>query len=218
MKPFSLKSLLPTAALLLGISSHSYADDSLKRGFYVFQNVCMDCHGMTEAHYGDMAALGVPLSSLKKWAEGRHASLEDPIASPFPTIEAAKASFGGDVPPDMSLLARQIKGGGSYIEAMLTSYKPAPEGYKLAPKAYYNEVALTHHKIFRMPSPFMKETITYPDGMVADIPQMAHDVSLFLDWAAEPQGHHRRFYGTATLLYLFVMLGLLLGLKKTIWK
>lgn len=212
-------SLLLALTCLFWLSPDTHAENkTLVHGLYVFQHVCMDCHGMTQARYSDMAALGVSLSSLEEWAKSRHASLGDQINSPFPTPEAAKASFGGDVPPDMSLLARQLAGGKDYIDAMLKSYSPVPAGYKLAPLSYYNPVALTHHHVFRMPSPFLTDTLTYPDGTKADIPQMAHDVSHFLEWASTPQTGHRTFYGIITVIYLFIMLGLLLALKRTIWK
>ncbi|UMM63744.1 cytochrome c1 [Aristophania vespae] len=210
-----LYSALLSSAFLGCFSSQAAADTSTQHGFYVFQKVCMDCHGMTDVHYGDMAKLGIPLSYLKEWAESRHATLKDPIASPFPTIEAAKAAYG-DAPPDMSQLARYIKGGPSYIEEMLKSYESAPKDLKLGPNSYYNPVALTHHKIFRMPYPFMKETMTYPDGKIADVPQMAQDVTQFLNWAAAPQNTNRSIYGAAILLYLAIMLGLLISLKKMI--
>ncbi|MXV44956.1 ubiquinol-cytochrome C reductase [Saccharibacter sp. 17.LH.SD] len=193
------------------------ADTAEQRGLFVFQHVCSACHGMEQAHYGDMAALTSSLPALQEWSKQHQANLESPIASPYPSIAVGKAANGGDFPPDLSHIARTIRGGTPYIEAILQDYHAPPPGMTLAAHAYYNPTALTHHHRFRMPPPLHDNMLIYPDGTKATVPQMAHDVTAFLQWSNDSHRKTRSIIGSCVLLYLVIMGGLLLALKKTTW-
>ena len=46
---------------------------------------------------------------------------------------------------------------------------------------------------------------------------MAKDVTTFLAWAAEPEMEERKRLGIKVILFLLVLTGLLLALKRKIW-
>lgn len=210
-----LASLL--ASITLNVSS-AHADTPEQRGLFVFQHVCSACHGMERAHYGDMAALSPSLPALEEWSKQHHADLNAPIASPYPNEAVGKAANGGDFPPDLSHIARTIKGGPDYIETMLHSYTDPPTGTVLAPQTYYNPVALTHHHRFKMRPPLHDHMLRYPDGTEATTRQMAHDVTAFLQWSDDSHRANRLLIGSCVTLYLFIMTGLLLWIKRRIWR
>ena len=185
-----------------------------ERGLMIFQQVCSSCHSMERAHYGDMIGLQPSVTALQHWAQQRHAGLESPIASPYPSVAVGKANNGGDYPPDLSHIARTIRGGPDYIRQMLAGYRPVPPGVTLAPHTYYNPIALTHHHKFKMRPPLHEGMITFPDGTKATIPQMASDVTAFLQWADDSHRSTRHFIGTAVLLYLALLGGVLLALWR----
>ncbi|MCT6819704.1 cytochrome c1 [Bombella apis] len=189
-----------------------------ERGLMIFQQVCSSCHSMERAHYGDMIDLQPSVTALQHWAQQRHAGLESPIASPYPSVAVGKANNGGDYPPDLSHIVRTIRGGPDYIRQMLAGYRPVPPGVTLAPNTYYNPIALTHHHRFKMRPPLHEGMIAFPDGTQATIPQMASDVTAFLQWADDSHRSTRHFIGTAVLLYLALLGGILLALWRLLKK
>jgi ubiquinol-cytochrome c reductase cytochrome c1 subunit len=46
---------------------------------------------------------------------------------------------------------------------------------------------------------------------------MAHDVTAFLAWTAEPNMEARKSLGWKTILYLIILTGLLYAAKRKIW-
>lgn len=192
---------------------------SAQRGEKIFQQVCSACHGMERVQYGDLLAL-VPdaYKSISAWAKSHHATLASPIASPYPSLEAGKAANGGDYPPDLSVIARTIRGGPLYIEHMLADYRPTPPGVVLGPHEYYNPLALTHHRRFRMPPPLQAGMSFGPDGQEATVSQMARDVTAFLVWSADPHAWARHFIGWGVLAYLALLTAVIAALVRSIWR
>lgn len=193
-------------------------ENSVKRGFQVFQQICSACHGMQEAHYSDMLDF-THLSTLKNWAKTRqNAEIDAPITSPYPSVKIAINANGGDFPPDMSHLAGTIKGGSAYIEAMLQGYRTPPANMDMGVHNYYNPIALARHKHFRMPPPLHDNMLAYDDGTPATTAQMAHDVTAFLVWANNPHKQKAHFVGSFILIYLAIMAIILFFLKKEVWR
>jgi ubiquinol-cytochrome c reductase cytochrome b/c1 subunit len=75
-----------------------------------------------------------------------------------------------------------------------------------------------------MPPPLTEGRITtdgkpvYDDGTPATVDQMAHDVTAFLAWAAEPHLEERKRIGLQVMVFLLVFAGLLYFTKKKVWR
>lgn len=173
----------------------------------------------------------------------RPAALSDRFKKPYPNDQAAVAANGA-LPPDLSLLAKariveegsipvirsfaaKIRyGGPDYIQGVLTGYKDyvqvTPEQrkeYKLPEKLadgqYYNEYFKGH--LIRMPKPLNDGQVTFLDGAPNTVDAMAHDVTTFLTWAAEPRMEQRKQTGVKVILFLLVLAGLMYLVKRKIW-
>jgi ubiquinol-cytochrome c reductase cytochrome c1 subunit len=68
-----------------------------------------------------------------------------------------------------------------------------------------------------MPAPLVEDGVEYTDGTKATVEQMARDVTTFLAWAAEPNLEQRKSMGIKVILFLIVLLGLTIAVKKRIW-
>jgi ubiquinol-cytochrome c reductase cytochrome c1 subunit len=68
-----------------------------------------------------------------------------------------------------------------------------------------------------MPAPLAEDGVEYTDGTKATVEQMARDVTTFLAWAAEPNLEQRKSMGIKVILFLIVLLGLTIAVKKRIW-
>src|SRR3546814_1865207 len=62
----------------------------------------------------------------------------DKFPAPFPNEPAARASNGGALPPDLSVIVKAREGGANYVYSLLTGYREAPAGLTLAPGMHYN--------------------------------------------------------------------------------
>jgi ubiquinol-cytochrome c reductase cytochrome b/c1 subunit len=173
----------------------------------------------------------------------RPALLSDRFKKPYPNDQAAIAANGA-LPPDLSLLAKariveagsipvirsfaaKIRyGGPDYIQGVLTGYKDfaklsaeerkalkLPE--KLADGQYYNEYFKGH--VIRMPPPLTDGAVTYLDEAPNTAVALAHDVTTFLTWAAEPRMEQRKQTGLKVMLFLLVLAGLMYLVKRKVW-
>jgi ubiquinol-cytochrome c reductase cytochrome c1 subunit len=87
---------------------------------------------------------------------------------------------------------------------------------KMNPNMYYNEYFPGHQ--IAMPPPLSSEgQVPYTDGTKATIPQMAHDVTTFLAWAAEPNLNERHRMGAKVILFLVIAAGIFYAAKRKIW-
>lgn len=162
----------------------------------------------------------------------RPATPADRFPSPFANEAAARASNGGALPPDMSLLAMAREEGPNHIYSILVGYKEPPAGLKIGPGQYYNPYMpgdLTSywsgdHKhvppggFIAMAPPLKAGQVTFDDGTPSTLDQQAKDVSAFLMWAAEPKMDERKQTGFAVILYLLLFSGLLYASYRTVWK
>jgi ubiquinol-cytochrome c reductase cytochrome c1 subunit len=162
----------------------------------------------------------------------RPATPADRFPSPFPNEAAARASNGGALPPDMSLLAKAREEGPVHIYDIVTGYAPAPAGLKVADGGHYNQYMagdLTSywsgdHKhvppggFIAMAPPLKAGQVTFDDGTPSTLDQQAKDVSAFLMWAAEPKLEERKQTGLAVMLYLILFAGLLYASYRKVWK
>lgn len=175
----------------------------------------------------------------------RPALLSDRFKKPYPNEQAAIAANGA-LPPDLSLSAKaklveagtipvlrsfaaKLRyGGPDYIYGVLTGYKefdklsPAelekyhlPADFKLADGQYFNEYFKGH--AIRMPKPLNEGQVTYLDEAPNTVEAMAHDVTTFLTWAAEPRMEQRKQTGVKVVLFMLVLAGLMYLVKRKVW-
>ena len=204
---------------------------SLQRGFQVYKQVCAACHGMRQLSYRNLEALGYSEDQVKAIAseymvtdgpndEGemfeRPARPSDRFKSPFANEKAARAANGGAYPKDLSLIAKARHGGEDYLYALLTGYQEPPNGFDVPEGMYYNKYFEGH--LIAMAPPLMEGAVSYADGTEATVPQMAHDVSTFLAWAAEPALETRKKMGLQVLIFLAVFSVIMYLAKKEVWK
>ena len=216
----------------------TYDRAALQRGFQVYKEVCSACHSMSLVHYRDLGPPGIngtggigfsadevkALAAEVEVTDGpndqgemfqRPGKPADRFKAPFPNDNAARASNNGALPPDLSLMAKARKGGPNYIYAVLTGYTDPPPGVQVMEGMHYNK-AFPGHQI-AMPPPLNPDQVTYADGTKATVEQMAHDVSTFLNWTAEPELEARKRLGVKVILFLILLSGLLYIAKRKIW-
>lgn len=200
------------------------------RGFQVYKEVCAACHALNQIRFRDLRALGFSEDEVKALAaeievtdgpndEGemfqRPGQPSDRMKNPFANDKAARAANNGAYPPDLSLMTKARKGGADYLYALLNGYGPPPPDLKLAEGMQYNKYFPGHQ--IAMPPPLNPDQVTYADGAKASVEQMAHDVTTFLAWTAEPEMEHRKALGVKVLLFLLVLSGLLYAVKRKVW-
>jgi ubiquinol-cytochrome c reductase cytochrome c1 subunit len=208
----------------------TYDRASLQRGFQVYKEVCSVCHPVKHLSFRDLTQIGYSEDEVKAIAAGyqiadgpndegqmfqRPGRPSDPIPGPFPNDQAARVANNGALPPDQSLIVKARPGGPNYVYAILTGYKEAPAGLKMQEGMNYNEFFPGHQ--IAMPPPLTDNAVTFADGTPASVPQMAHDVTSFLTWAAEPNLDDRHRTGLKVVLFLVVAAGVLYAAKRKIW-
>lgn len=203
----------------------------LQRGFQVFKGVCYSCHSLKHVRFEKLKALGFSEAEIKSIArefevdgpedeEGkptkRPAGLSDVFQGLYPNEEAARAANNGSLPPDLSLMVKARPHGAHYLKALLLGYEEKPEEFSLAAGMHYN--AYFSGNQIGMPPPLTDNIVQYQDGTPATIKQMAHDVTAFLAWAAEPELEERKRMGVRVLIFLLVFAGLMFLVNKRTWE
>jgi len=235
-----------------------YDQEQLQRGYKVYHDVCSSCHSMKLMSYRNLGQEGGPfydpkypnpndnpyVKSLVKDFQvpdvdtdtgdtiKRPATAADRFVSPFANEYAARASNGGALPPDLSLIVKAREDGPRYIFSLLTGYVPAPAGLKVPAGKFYNPYypgdltaywtgdpkAVPKGGFIGMPLQLTADRVTYDDGTKASPEQEAKDVVAFLSWAAEPHADERKKTGFAVMLYLLLFAGLLYASYRRLWR
>ena len=204
---------------------------SMQRGFQVYKEVCANCHSMKEIYYRNLTAIGLSEEQVKAVAASvtvpggtddagqpveRPALPADHFRSPYATDKAARASNGGALPPDQSLIIKARENGSDYVHALLNGYEDAPAGVKVGDGQYYNKYFPGNQ--LAMPQPLHDDAVVYADGTKATVDQMSRDVVQFLTWTSNPEMEARKRMGVKVVIFLSMMTGLVYMLKKKIWK
>lgn len=197
----------------------------LQRGFQVYSEVCSACHSLKLVAFRDLEGLGYNEAEIKKiasdWktqvpsinpdtgeASTRKALPSDNFPAPFANEIAARAANNNALPPDLSLITKAREGGAAYVYSLITGYQNEPaELLKKFPDAktpqnlHYNPYFANLN--LAMPPPLTaKGQVTYADGTVPTVDQMAKDVAAFLVWTAEPNLESRHAAGIAVAIFL----------------
>jgi ubiquinol-cytochrome c reductase cytochrome c1 subunit len=202
-----------------------------QRGAQVYFEVCGACHGLYNLYYRNLEGIGFSEAEVKALAakynvmDGpndagemfeRPALPSNKFATPYPNKEAARAANNGAYPVDLSLIIKARADGANYVYSILNGYNEAPEGFHLMNGLYYNTYFPGHQ--ISMPPPLTADQVTYSDGTKATVDQMAKDVVVFLQWAAEPEMEDRKSLGLKVMIFLACFTVLFYFAKKKIWK
>jgi ubiquinol-cytochrome c reductase cytochrome c1 subunit len=211
-----------------------YERASLQRGYQVYTEVCSGCHSMDLLSYRNLIEEGGPefskeqakaMAAMFEVEDGpnedgemymRPAILSDYFVSPWENKQQARVANGGAYPPDLSVIVKAREGGADYIYSLLIGYEDPPSDMEIDDGVYYNIYA-KGEKI-AMPQPLYEDGVEYTDGTVATPEQMAHDVTMFLTWAAEPKLEARKRIGFKVISYLIILSFLLYFTNRRIWK
>jgi ubiquinol-cytochrome c reductase cytochrome c1 subunit len=160
----------------------------------------------------------------------RDGTAADRFPNPYPNATAAAAANGGASPPDLSVMAKARSGGADYIYSLLTGYAAVPQGLQIRPGQYYNAYMAGDLTPFMpegahvppggfiaMPNPLNEGQVTYDDGTVASVDQMAKDVSAYIAWASDPRQIQRKQAGVGVLIFLFIFAGITYMSYRRIW-
>ena len=208
----------------------TYDRGTLRRGLQVYQQVCAACHGLRLVAYRNLMDIGFTadevreIASAMEVADGPDAQGEsfvrpgrasDRFVSPFPNPQAARAANNGALPPDLSLMTKARKNGANYMRALLIGFEEAPAGVTVMEGMNYNRYFPGHQ--IAMPTVLNAGAVAYADDVDSTVEQMAHDVTTFLAWAAEPELEARKRIGIKVILFLIVLTGMLYAVKRHIW-
>jgi len=235
-----------------------YDQAQLQRGFKVYREVCSQCHSMNLVAFHNLGDPGAPFWSpkypnpndnpyVKSIAADykvsdidpdtgdsikRTATTADDLPPPFPNEPAARASNGGALPPDMSLLVKAREGGPDYVYSLVTGFAPIPAGIVNPPPGkYYNpyfkgdlssywkgQGPAPEGGLISMPPPLVANKVTFDDGTPSTLDQEAKDVAAFLNWASDPKMDQRKQTGLAVIMYLLLFSGVLYASYRRIWR
>jgi ubiquinol-cytochrome c reductase cytochrome c1 subunit len=235
----------------------TFDTEQLQRGYKVYHDVCSACHSMNMMHYFNLGQPGGPFFDeryknpidnprVKALAAEvkvpdidpdtgdtiqRPATPADTFKAPFPNEPAARASNGGALPPDLSLIVTARDGGAQYVYSLLTGYVPAPAGLTVPPGKAYNPffpgdlTSYWHGQgpvpkggFISMPFQLTPDRVTFDDGYHATTNQEAWDVVAFLTWASEPHQVARKQMGFSVLIYLLIMAGVVYASYRQVWR
>lgn len=202
-----------------------------QRGFQVYQEVCSVCHSMNQLSYRNLRDLGFSEAEVKSIAASvtvkdgpndqgemfdRPGLPSDKFAEPYPNEQAARVANNGAMPIDLSLIVKARHDGANYLYSLLTGFEKPPADIKLMPGLNYNAYFPGHQ--LAMPAPLVSEgQVQYMDGTVSTVDQMARDVTIFLQWAAEPEMEHRKSIGLKSLMFLVIFTIVFYIAKKRVW-
>jgi len=230
----------------------------LQRGYKVYREVCAACHAMDLMSFRNLGQKGGPFYDEKHpnpndnpYAKAiaaeyqvndidsetgdvvqRPGTTADRFPSPFPNEPAARASNGGALPPDLSVIIKARHHGPQYVYSILTGYQAPPEGLAMTETQHYNpyfpgdltpfwsgsHASVPKGGFIAMPPPLKPDLVSFDDGTKSTVAQQATDVVAFLAWAAEPKMQERKQFGLAAMIYLVLFSVLLWFSYRRIWK
>ena len=221
-------------SLDLGWSHHgalaSFDYKSIRRGFQVYRQVCASCHSIDKIAFRQLVGVTHDEAGAKKLAESyevedgpndegemfeRPGKLSDTIPGPYKNDEQARASNGGALPPDLSLMVKARHGGIDYIFSLLTGYVEPPEGKVILSGLHYNPYF--PGGAIAMAKQLVDGQVEYEDGTPATEAQMAKDIAAFLAWTAEPEHDDRKLSGIQWMIGILTALAITGFYKRFRW-
>ena len=203
---------------------------SAQRGWQVYREVCSSCHGLKYFRFRNLADLGYSDEMIKAFAAEytvagepddfgdpteRAALPQDAFPSPFPNDNAARASNGGALPPDLSLMVKARHDGANYVYSLMTGYEDAPADVEISDGKAYNPYFKGGQ--ISMAPPLSEGIVEYEDGSVPSSEQMSKDLVNFLMYVAEPNLQSRHQMGMSVVIYLIIFTIISYFSMKKIW-
>ncbi|MEW6562441.1 MAG: cytochrome c1 [Pseudomonadota bacterium] len=174
------------------------------RGMDTVVTNCNGCHSLKYIKYRDLVKLGAAPAKVDGWRGDK--PLDAPLSAQLSENDA-RESFGGVVPPDLSLMAAAREGGAHYLYSYLTGYRTDAKGGTV--NTVFPET--------RMPDVLGIAAETDMQKR-AEIAEHTKEVTAFLTWAADPHADERRRLGKYVIGYLAVLTMLLYVWKRRIWR
>lgn len=237
----------------------TFDQNALQRGFKVYREICSSCHSLELLSFRHLGEKGGPFymaeypnpndnPKIKALAaEYQIAAIDqetgdpttrpgipaDHFPNPFPNEAAARASNGGALPPDFSVIAKARHGEASYIYALMLGFVDPPANLHVNPGQYYNAYFAgdtasqwsgdPRHKppggFLAMKPPLPEDgLVTFDDDTPSTRAQMAKDVATFLAWTSDPKMQTRKQMGLSVLAYLVIMALLAYVSYRRIWR
>ena len=223
----------------------TYNRTDLQHGFQVYKEVCSACHSLDRVAFHTLSEPGGPGFSeaqMKAIAAGYQIEAEpndkgeifddkgnrlkrpgipaDHFPAPFANENAARASNGGALPPDLSLIVKARAGGADHVYSILTGFKEKPPaGFKVTDGKYFNPYFPGWN--ISMPPPLQDGQVTFNDWdpkKKATIADEAYAVATFLAWTSETHLEDRHRIGVGVMIFLIVLSGLLYLSYRQVWK
>ncbi len=233
-----------------------YDRAAAQRGYQVYREVCSSCHQLKFLAFRHLGDKGAPFyledfpnpndnPYVKNFAadwnvEDIDSDNGDTIERPgipadyfppiFPNDAAARASNGGALPPELSVIAKARTNGPDYIYNLMLAYSAhKPDDVELTPGLYYNPVmdggkiamaaplsdGLVEYEAIEVEDHGKIKTIPAPE---ATVEQMSSDLVQFLAWSADPKMEQRKSTGLMTIIYLLILSLLLFLSYKRVWR
>jgi ubiquinol-cytochrome c reductase cytochrome c1 subunit len=231
----------------------------LQRGYKVYREVCSACHSMNLVYFRNLGQKDGPfydpkypnpndnpyvkaiaaeyqindIDSETGDVVQRPGTPADRFPNPYPNEAAARASNGGAMPPDLSVMAKARHAGPHYIYSLMAyGYVNPPAGLTVAPGMYYNKYMpgdvsaswtgdpkhVPPGGFIAMPPQLEPDKVTFDDGTPSTIDQQAKDVAAFIAWTSEPKMVERKQFGLAAMTYLLIFTGLLYWSYRRVWR
>ncbi|NOX43958.1 MAG: cytochrome C [Gammaproteobacteria bacterium] len=174
---------------------------SLQRGAMIYYDVCRICHSMKYIRYKTLQEIGLSNKQIDT-LRGDKPENSTPEKT---TSDHMLSTLYGQVPPDLSLMAKARKHGPQYIYTLLTSYTEN-EG------KYENPV----FPGIKMPDA-MNIAVAINESSKEEIKNQAKDVTEFLLWASDPRASIRKKIGLYVIIYFSILSILLYFVMKRVW-
>ncbi|HVZ29521.1 MAG TPA: cytochrome c1 [Asticcacaulis sp.] len=228
----------------------------LQRGYKVYREVCSTCHSMNLMSFRNLGQKGGPFYDpkypnpndnpvVKQIASEYDIAMIDPdtgddttrkgtpsdrFPAPFKNDAAAKASNGGAIPPDLSVITKAREGGPDYVYSILTGFETPPPDLHLEPTQHYNiyvngslaaqwkgKGPVPKGGVLAMPPPLTDDKVSFDDGTKSTLSNEARDVAAFLEWASDPHAQERKQDGVAVMIFLLIFAGVVYLAYRQVW-
>jgi len=140
----------------------------------------------------------------------------DRFPNPYANPSQARASNGGAMPPDFSVIVKARSGGAEYIRSLLLGYDyEVPEDVHLLPGQHYNYYF--PGGVLAMGPQLFDGAVSYVDDSPETAEQYATDVAAFLAWASEPHMESRKSMGLGVMIFLLIFSILMWLAYRQVW-